>query len=282
MSWTAVLCFAWTLFTFTPSTTSSPLSAGFCSIEEQHVLSCSNSSLTAKSCCTETPGGLMILAQMYSWEPALGPGDTWLMHGLWNDYCNGSYPADCDPKRAYTDIPNLLSSHHQKPLIKAMAKSWKNDPPITGVNGTSPDLWAHEWSKHGTCMSTLSPACYPHYAPKLEAVDYFKTAFQLYLTLPTHDYLSDCGIVPSASATYDLADIQSCLVYATEALPRVGCDKNGTLNELWYVYHLRGRVPHGRFEGTDSPTKSNCPAHGVKYLPKARAKTGSKEAGSKL
>jgi ribonuclease T2 len=45
------------------------------------VLSCSPESLTTDSCCVESPGGLLIVAQLYNFNPGLGPGDSWTLHG---------------------------------------------------------------------------------------------------------------------------------------------------------------------------------------------------------
>jgi ribonuclease T2 len=52
-----------------------------CSKSELDVLSCSPESLTTDSCCVESPGGLLIVAQLYNFNPGLGPGDSWTLHG---------------------------------------------------------------------------------------------------------------------------------------------------------------------------------------------------------
>ena len=54
------------------------------------------------SCCTETFGGLVLSTQY--WDTYTGleaegqvlPRDTWTLHGLWPDFCNGSYTQYCD------------------------------------------------------------------------------------------------------------------------------------------------------------------------------------------
>jgi ribonuclease T2 len=126
-----------------------------------------------------------------------------------------------------------------------------------------------EFGKHGTCMSTLRPACYPQYQPELELVDFYNTAVRLFKDYPTSDFLAACDIVPSNVTTYDLADVEGCLADATGGFkPHMGCSKTGYLNEVWYYGHLRGRIGGGTFEGTNSTFKSSCPATGIKYPPK--------------
>jgi len=67
----------------------SPAENQTCSTSDLNVLSCSPESLTTNSCCVESPGGLLIQAQLYNWNPGLGPADSWTIHGLWPDFCNG-------------------------------------------------------------------------------------------------------------------------------------------------------------------------------------------------
>jgi ribonuclease T2 len=73
---------------------------------ETPYLSCSRHANPAftDSCCTETFGGLVLSTQF--WDTYTGleaegqvlPRDTWTLHGLWPDFCNGSYTQYCDLK----------------------------------------------------------------------------------------------------------------------------------------------------------------------------------------
>lgn len=141
------------------------------------------------------------------------------------------------------------------------------------TNGTDADLWAHEWNKHGTCMSTLLPSCYSDYAQAQEVVDYFDTTAKLSRSLPTFSFLERCGIVPSDKTTYALADIEHCLAEATGGYtPHLGCSTDGLLNEVWYYHHLAGSIRDGSVVGTNSTFPSTCPKNGIKYLPKVVSK----------
>jgi ribonuclease T2 len=117
-------------------------------------------------------------------------------------------------------------------------------------------------------MSTLVPTCYSHYEPHLELIHYYVTSYKLYRRLPTFHFLQGCNIVPTNATTYTLIDLEKCLSNATGFIPHIGCSTSGYLNEVWYYFHLRGRVRNGVFEGTNSTFKSTCPTSGIKYPPK--------------
>jgi hypothetical protein len=73
---------------------------------ETPYLSCSKEAFPNKtdSCCTETFGGLVLSTQF--WDTYTGlesqgqvlPKNTWTLHGLWPDFCNGSFTQYCDLK----------------------------------------------------------------------------------------------------------------------------------------------------------------------------------------
>ncbi|PVH72320.1 ribonuclease T2 [Cadophora sp. DSE1049] len=247
-------------------------------------LSCSANAYpnVTDSCCTETYGGLVLSTQF--WDTYTGlesegqvlPANTWTLHGLWPDFCNGSYTQYCDLSRQYDPLPSpntttgkpdgkpvipytgpsigtFLEPFGKFDLLAYMNKYWiaQNQP-----NG---DFWGHEFSKHATCFSTFEIPCYgPMYQNHSEVVDFFETAISYYQNLPTYGWLSAADIRPSNSTKYSLSELQGALVDGFGALPYIGCSGprfnetakgNGTLDngrtvltEVWYYYHAFGQV----------------------------------------
>lgn len=53
-------------------------------------LSCGSATAT-DTCCTNVPGGLLLQTQFWDYSPSTGPTDSWTVHGLWPDNCDGTY-----------------------------------------------------------------------------------------------------------------------------------------------------------------------------------------------
>ncbi|OBT69838.1 hypothetical protein VE03_00989 [Pseudogymnoascus sp. 23342-1-I1] len=258
-------------------------------------LSCHNTTVQADLCCFNAPGGQLLLTQFWDTDPSTGPADAWTIHGLWPDRCDGTYDANCDASREYTNITAILNSFGKTDLLTYMDTNWKD------YQGDDETFWEHEWGKHGTCISTLDTTCYDNYKPQAEVVDYFEKAVELNKGLNSYKILADAGITPSATTTYTLAQIQDALKASHGFIPTVGC-KSGVFQEIWYHYNVRGSVQTGEFvpaapgtvpssKGPPSfsymvtnkkpdGTKSTCPATGVKYLVKYATGTPSGTATS--
>lgn len=178
------------------------------------------------------------------------------------DNCDGTYEANCDSSRAYTNISSILQDSVPETL-SYMEEYWKD------YQGDDETFWEHEWAKHGTCMSTLEPDCYDDYQPTQEASEYFARAVEIFKTLPSYKWLDDAGITPSTSKTYTLAEIQDALSSQHGSDVVINCD-SGALNELWYQFNLQGNVASGEFvAATPVGSGSTCPKTGIKYLPKS-------------
>lgn len=238
-------------------------------------LSCHNTTAVQNLCCFNAPGGTLLQTQFWDTNPASGPSDSWTIHGLWPDNCDGTYSANCDDTRAYTNISAILESAGDTTLLDYMRKYW------TTTYSSAETFWQHEWGKHGTCISTLDPDCYTDYRPTEEVPDFFQTTVNLFKSLPSYDWLKSAGIEPSTTKTYTAAQIQNALkkhhggkeVY-------LGCE-NGKLDEIWYFFNVRGSVQTGTFVPTESVGgDSTCPDTGIQYVPKSSGGGGDGTSSS--
>ncbi|CAG8972141.1 hypothetical protein HYALB_00008147, partial [Hymenoscyphus albidus] len=250
------------------------------------------------------------------------PKGSWGVHGLWPDFCDGSFGQYCDLSRQYDPVPSPNTTTgtpsgtpvppYEGPSIttslEAFGKfdliAWMNKyiiPPPNpdskiqktkpinkkhrfwiNQNFPNPILWAHEFSKHATCFSTFSLPCYgPLAPPNTEVLDFFETTISYFLALPTYSFLAAADILPSNSTTYTLSCLQDALRSAHRAMPYIGCsgpawnsteegkgslDSGRTvLSEVWYYYHVLGRVQDGKGEakvpveaGANGGSVSNC------------------------
>ncbi|BGP28321.1 Ribonuclease T2-like [Rhodotorula toruloides] len=229
-------------------------------------------------CCTNVPGGYFLSTQFWDSDPPTGPNNSWTLHGLWPDNCDGTFDQFCDPARQYTNIRSILAQNAPKQLLEYMNVYWKD------YQGDDESFWAHEWDKHGTCISTLNTTCYGKYYKQYEeVVDYFERAVELFRSLPTYDWLAADGIVPSTNQTYTLAQLQAVAKkhHGYEAI--WGCTKQGALDEVWYGYITKGPVNGGKFIPTSPDgSKSSCPDTGIHYYPKGYVPpaTGGSTGGS--
>jgi ribonuclease T2 len=147
-------------------------------------------------------------------------------------------------------------------VLSYMQKYWKD------YQGDDQNLWSHEWTKHGTCVSTLNTKCYTDYKPQQEVVDYFRATVALFKTLPTYQILADAGVVPSSSRTWMEEEIQAPLKKMHGTAVTLGC-KGKVLTEVWYHFSVRGSVQTGEFIAVaPDGAKSSCPGTGIRYLPK--------------
>ncbi|KAJ9285492.1 hypothetical protein DTO021C3_6884 [Paecilomyces variotii] len=238
-----------------------PLEDGYSSCPKPQ-LSCQTSYQGQDTCCFNYPGGQMLQTQFWDADPAIGPDDSWTIHGLWPDHCDGGFDQFCDHKRNYNNISLILVDAGRGDLLDYMKEYFKD------YKGDDDSLYSHEFSKHGTCISTLNPNCYTDYYPQEEVVDYFNKTVEIFQRLPSYEFLEKANIVPSYDRTYSLADIEDALKEGHGADVTVRCHYQ-SLNEIWYNFNVAGRLQTGEFVPTspDGP-KSNCPKTGIHYKPK--------------
>lgn len=258
-------------------------------------MSCHNSTpIAGDNCCFVSPGGRMLLTQFWDAEVHAGGSDTdWTVHGLWYlsppppsilpftlalplthvphkkrpDLCDGTYDAFCKLTPSYPNITSVLLAHGQGYLLDFMTRYW------TAAWGTAAHLWAHEYNKHGTCINTLSRACYgAAYEPGAEVVDYFARAVALFRTLDTYRALERAGILPARDARYPLAEVRAALEEYSGGKVVLRCTGRGdVLHEAWYVYFVQGSLQSGDFVPAKQLGREggagNCKPW-VRYLPK--------------
>ncbi|KAI1194695.1 ribonuclease T2-like protein [Nemania serpens] len=229
------------------------------------VQSCSSgaSSSSVSSCCVNKPGGQLLQTQFWDTDPVTGPSNSWTIHGLWPDNCDGTYDENCDSSRAYTGISTILKNNGKSALVTYMQNYWQSNSESTE------DFWEHEWSTHGTCVSTLDPDCYSSYTKGLEAADYFQVVVDLFKTLDTYGALSAAGITPSSSKTYTSSQIQAALLKVTGKAAVISCSSS-ELYQVYYGFFVNGPLKNAAFvPSTIVGQGSNCPSSGIKYLPKS-------------
>lgn len=143
-------------------------------------LSCQTSPTPSNTCCYESPGGLVQQVQFWDTNPVTGPSNSWTIHGLWPNNCDGTYSENCDKSRAYKNITQILEAAGDTDTLDFMQTYWiSNDE-------SNEAFWDHEWETHGTCMSTLATDCYPDYQTGDDVVDFFDRTVSLFKTLDTY------------------------------------------------------------------------------------------------
>ncbi|KAL3419329.1 ribonuclease t2 [Phlyctema vagabunda] len=228
-------------------------------------VSCHNNTAAGDSCCFIYPGGQLLSTQFWDTSPAIGPADSWTLHGLWPDHCDGTYPTFCNSAPIYKNITAILTAAGQTSLLATMNEYWLPN------RGSTENFWEHEWNKHGTCVNTLAPACYgDSYKVGDEVVDFFTRAVDVFRGLDTFKALQEAGIVPSTSRRYTADQIQSALLKVTGSEVVLGCYR-GQLNQAWYSFNVKGSLQTGGFVATAPAGKGGrgtCPRRGIRYLPK--------------
>lgn len=227
-------------------------------------MSCMNKTLVSDSCCFEYPGGVVLQTQFWDYYPPVGPDDLFTLHGLWPDNCDGSYEQFCDNKlNIHEDVTKILQDANETVLLDKMNKYWKN------FNGKDEELWVHEFNKHGTCMTTIKPACYgDDYQENENVVDFFKSSVNLFEKLPTYEWLAGNGIVPSEDQTYTKQQIEDTLRAHFGQPVYISCNRFNALQEIWYFHHVKGSILQEEFSPIPSLLNSKCPESGIKFLPK--------------
>ncbi|KAF8578894.1 ribonuclease T2 [Ramaria rubella] len=222
------------------------------------VLSCSAQAASTDACCVVTPGGILLHTQF--WDTNVGQPNSWGIHGLWPDKCNGQFYENCDSSRAYSgaQIMQALQSANAQSTLDVMNEFWLSD------DESPENFWAHEWKTHGTCVSTLEPSCFSNYQTTQEVAPYFETVVNLFQKFDTYQALSNADIIPSDSETYTLSSLQSAVLQSTGYIPDFVCS-GSMLSSVQFYLRAQGPLQDGVFVQSNPSRRSSCPASGIEY-----------------
>ncbi|KAG4086514.1 ribonuclease T2 [Neocallimastix lanati (nom. inval.)] len=206
------------------------------------VVACSENQDLVNKCCVPDQGHLVLSLQ---WLPSYCKNagrnkpckkgtlkkvekDTWTLHGLWPGNCDGrTYLTNCNPQREEENIEEVIRSK-DKDLLSEMEKIWLsgNPDPLKDNNW----FWAHEWNKHGQCVSTITPQCMgANYKKNDDIISYFEKAVELRSLYDLYPILENAEIVPNDKDGYYLDTLQSAFRNAF----------NNTQVEINCVYNKR-------------------------------------------
>lgn len=142
---------------------------------------------------------------------------SWLVHGLWPTKSGTKGPNSCNSSIHFD--PEQL-----EPFLDDLNNFWTNIEGNTKVNS----FWAHEWTKHGTCASTL---------PQLNSVyNYFNKGLKLHKQFDIFSILSDSNLLPNNN-NYTIDDLSSAVLTRLHVTPQIECvvdskTKESLLSEL--------------------------------------------------
>jgi len=133
-----------------------------------------------------------------------------VIHGLWPNFYNGSWPAYCNPNATF-NVTEL------EPILPNLTRFWTDfvDPE---------QLWAHEYTKHGTCVGNNSLLN--------SELLYFQEGLIQRNKYDIYELLAAKDIYPSNSKCYDTDHVQDCLDKAISHHVVLICDSDDTLAEV--------------------------------------------------
>lgn len=133
-----------------------------------------------------------------------------LIHGLWPDYNNGSYPQFCGE-----GLP--FSADALKPILGELYSLWPS------LYSDYNSFWGHEWEKHGRCTE-------PYFKSQLS---FFQTVVQLRGKIDLLGALAKKGIIPSPDRKYAVKDIIDAFSLEFGVAPVITCE-GSDLGEVWF------------------------------------------------
>ncbi|KAK4518250.1 uncharacterized protein ATC70_001602 [Mucor velutinosus] len=195
----------------------------------------------AVDACCSPKYGLVVLA--LQWSPGWGPADEFTLHGLWPDTCDGHHaPVDgCDSSRNSNQIATIVRDMNET-VYNRMSTFWPSN------QGDNNKFWSHEWSKHGTCVSTLRPTCYDPYQQYQDVIEYFQQTLDLRDKFDIFGALNLNGVSPGN--TYNVETIRDAIKNKYGADVKLDC-KNGALTNVSLYFYVKGRSDYMITEALD-------------------------------
>ncbi|KAI9318258.1 ribonuclease T2-like protein [Dichotomocladium elegans] len=197
--------------------------------------------------CCSPKYGLVVLA--LQWIPGFGPPDEFTIHGLWPDTCSGGRAPSrgCDRTRSSNNVGNIIKNANAN-LYRRLRELW---PSYKGDNNW---FWSHEWTKHGTCVSTLRPTCYGDSYRKYQDVEeYFEQVLDLHYQYDIYGVLNVGGVSPGR--IYSANTIHDTLEQFYKAKVMLTCDRQGQLREVSLYFYVKGR---NGYQITNALSRGNC------------------------
>ncbi|KAL1936747.1 hypothetical protein VTP01DRAFT_881 [Rhizomucor pusillus] len=198
------------------------------------------------SCCSPKYGLVILSLQ---WIPGYGPDNEFTIHGLWPDTCSGGRAPSrgCDRSRA-TNNAGLILRKINPDLYRRMRTFWPS------YNDNDNWFWSHEWTKHGTCVTTLRPACYGHtYRKYQDMEEYFEQVLDLRDEYDIFGALNVAGVSPGR--TYNVETVRNALQEFFQVKIMLNCDRKGQLQEVSLFFYVEGR---DGYVLTDALGKGTC------------------------
>jgi len=222
------------------------------------IVACSNNEGLVNRCCVPDQGHMVLSLQ---WLPSYCKNagrnkpckkgtlkkvekDTWTLHGLWPGNCDGkTYLTNCNPEREEENIEEVIRSKDEE-LLSEMEKIWLsgNPDPLKDNNW----FWAHEWNKHGQCVSTITPQCLgSNYKKDDDIISYFEKAVELRSIYDLYPVLEKADIVPNDKEGYSLDTLQNAFKNAfNNTQVEINCvfnkrEKRQYMSEVRLCFHAK-------------------------------------------
>ncbi|TVU07986.1 hypothetical protein EJB05_41368 [Eragrostis curvula] len=158
------------------------------------------------------PGSYCDTKQSCCYPKSGKPAADFVIHGLWPNYIDGSYPLNCDPDSEFD--PSKVSD-----LLSSLRAHW---PTLACPANDGVSFWRHQWDKYGTCAAGV-----------VDEHDYFQAALRLRDQLSVLSALTAAGVNPDGGY-YTLGQIKDAIQQRTGFEPYVECNRDKSGNSQLY------------------------------------------------